>query len=34
MEQYESPKIEIIAFEGEDIITNSDTLGPEIETVH
>lgn len=30
MEQYESPIIEIIVFDGTDIITNSDTLGPEI----
>ena len=30
MEKYESPTIEIIVFESVDIITNSDTLGPEI----
>lgn len=34
MEQYESPKIEILVFDGADIVTNSDTLGPEIESVH
>lgn len=30
MESYESPKMEIILFDGVDIITNSDTLGPEV----
>ena len=31
MEQYESLKIEIVAFESVDIITDSDPLGPELE---
>lgn len=30
MEQYESPKMEIILFDGADAIVTSDTLGPEI----
>ncbi len=31
MEQYESLKFEIVAFEIVDIITDSDPLGPELE---
>lgn len=31
MEQYESLKIEIVAFESVDIITDSDPLGPELD---
>lgn len=30
MESYESPNIEIIAYKGVDIITNSDPPGPEV----
>ena len=32
MEQYESPKMEIILFDGADVIVTSgdDTLGPEV----
>ena len=30
MERYEIPKIEIIAFDGDDVISESDVLAPEI----
>lgn len=34
MEPYEPLKIEIIVFDGADIITGSDTLGPEVPGKH
>ena len=33
-EQYESPKTEIAVFDGTDIITDSDTWDPKIESIH